>query len=485
MGDSAIWRCPKCGVGARVAQGDVTPICRHCLALLEEPLPAAAPAAPAPDARTAEECLRWLLNRVGSWTNATWQQHLRNEFGDEAANDVIRWLDARRLASPAVRECVAGADIRPGAAVQIAADGKAYPLASPAPRTEAPDARLSGRCVVCQDMALPCFSSHAGRMLAPAPRAEGTDGAVEPPPRGTEIKCLLCAKMRPWAIWQRGTALCHECHDQAARARDDDGLVRAALAAIDEARAALAQAQADLAKEQEAHCQTLQLLTTSGADLAAAEEAKAAAARMLVQADAERDAARRERDEAGKEMRRAAEALHTATGQSALSLGLARVATEKFEQAKAERDAARLALGAAEGRERGLRETLRMLFYTRSPLGDKIEEMLVEWGLDPEWRRVYEALNPYPAPVAAPPPSAGRAEAQAGEIARFAPFAKYPISPEANETGCDVNRCEAKATTIVAFVLRTVGWVARVNFCDTHAALQPLAPRPAGETEGT
>lgn len=35
--------------------------------------------------------LAWLLTRIGSWTNARADQHLRYEFGDERADAVIEW----------------------------------------------------------------------------------------------------------------------------------------------------------------------------------------------------------------------------------------------------------------------------------------------------------------------------------------------------------------------------------------------------------
>lgn len=39
--------------------------------------------------------LRFLLTRIGSWTNARWDQWLRDEFGDERANYMIAELDRR------------------------------------------------------------------------------------------------------------------------------------------------------------------------------------------------------------------------------------------------------------------------------------------------------------------------------------------------------------------------------------------------------
>lgn len=38
------------------------------------------------------EALAFLLTRIGSWTHARWDQHLRDEYGDEKAQPVIDWL---------------------------------------------------------------------------------------------------------------------------------------------------------------------------------------------------------------------------------------------------------------------------------------------------------------------------------------------------------------------------------------------------------
>lgn len=37
--------------------------------------------------------VQFLLTRIGSWTHARWDQHLRNEIGDAAANVAIRWIE--------------------------------------------------------------------------------------------------------------------------------------------------------------------------------------------------------------------------------------------------------------------------------------------------------------------------------------------------------------------------------------------------------
>jgi hypothetical protein len=45
--------------------------------------------APSPTVRLA---VAFLLTRIGSWTNARWDQHLRHEIGDAAADAAIRWI---------------------------------------------------------------------------------------------------------------------------------------------------------------------------------------------------------------------------------------------------------------------------------------------------------------------------------------------------------------------------------------------------------
>lgn len=46
------------------------------------------------DFNAAKPALQFLLTRIGSWTNARYDQHLRNEFGDENAERAIRWIEA-------------------------------------------------------------------------------------------------------------------------------------------------------------------------------------------------------------------------------------------------------------------------------------------------------------------------------------------------------------------------------------------------------
>jgi hypothetical protein len=42
--------------------------------------------------RSPERMLSWLLNRIGSQTDARFDQHLRHEFGDEATKELLAWL---------------------------------------------------------------------------------------------------------------------------------------------------------------------------------------------------------------------------------------------------------------------------------------------------------------------------------------------------------------------------------------------------------
>lgn len=42
---------------------------------------------------TARLSVAFLLTRIGSWTSARWDQHLRNEIGDAAADEAIRWIE--------------------------------------------------------------------------------------------------------------------------------------------------------------------------------------------------------------------------------------------------------------------------------------------------------------------------------------------------------------------------------------------------------
>ncbi len=44
--------------------------------------------------QAAKPALQFLLTRIGSWTDARWDQHLRHEFGDEKADKAIRWIEA-------------------------------------------------------------------------------------------------------------------------------------------------------------------------------------------------------------------------------------------------------------------------------------------------------------------------------------------------------------------------------------------------------
>lgn len=44
--------------------------------------------------REALPLLGFLLLRIGGWTQARWDQHLRYEFGDDVAGPVIVWLNS-------------------------------------------------------------------------------------------------------------------------------------------------------------------------------------------------------------------------------------------------------------------------------------------------------------------------------------------------------------------------------------------------------
>lgn len=43
--------------------------------------------------KASMEPLAFLLTRIGSWTPARWDQHLRHEFGDERAQVAIDYLE--------------------------------------------------------------------------------------------------------------------------------------------------------------------------------------------------------------------------------------------------------------------------------------------------------------------------------------------------------------------------------------------------------
>lgn len=47
--------------------------------------------------RKPDKALEFLLVRIGSWTNARWDQHIRHEMGDQAADDLIRYLDEQGI----------------------------------------------------------------------------------------------------------------------------------------------------------------------------------------------------------------------------------------------------------------------------------------------------------------------------------------------------------------------------------------------------
>jgi len=57
----------------------------------------------------------------------------------------------------------------------------------------------------------------------PDPRIDSRGGftpdaappGVEPPESGAVLKCLLCAREKPWGTWQAGVAVCVDCRDAA------------------------------------------------------------------------------------------------------------------------------------------------------------------------------------------------------------------------------------------------------------------------------
>lgn len=51
--------------------------------------------------------LNFLLTRIGSWTNARWDQHLRDRLGDDHTVTIIRWL-AERGIRPHIPEGTSG-----------------------------------------------------------------------------------------------------------------------------------------------------------------------------------------------------------------------------------------------------------------------------------------------------------------------------------------------------------------------------------------
>jgi len=56
---------------------------------MSEPDVTVTPKAP-PDVSKA---ILFLLIRIGGWTNARFDQHLRHEFGDTVADETMKWLE--------------------------------------------------------------------------------------------------------------------------------------------------------------------------------------------------------------------------------------------------------------------------------------------------------------------------------------------------------------------------------------------------------
>lgn len=52
----------------------------------------------------AQEALLWLLMRVGSWTNARWDAHIRHEFGDAIADEVMEAVSEITTCPPRRRD---------------------------------------------------------------------------------------------------------------------------------------------------------------------------------------------------------------------------------------------------------------------------------------------------------------------------------------------------------------------------------------------
>jgi hypothetical protein len=52
----------------------------------------------APEA--AKQGLVFLLTRIASWTNARWDQHLRERYGDKATDEIIEWLHKHEIYAP-------------------------------------------------------------------------------------------------------------------------------------------------------------------------------------------------------------------------------------------------------------------------------------------------------------------------------------------------------------------------------------------------
>lgn len=71
-------------------------VCRLCEAHARL-VPAPEPRSPALLSARQREGLATVLTRIGSWTNARWDQHLRFEVGDEDADAIVAWLAAREV----------------------------------------------------------------------------------------------------------------------------------------------------------------------------------------------------------------------------------------------------------------------------------------------------------------------------------------------------------------------------------------------------
>jgi hypothetical protein len=76
--------------------------------------------------------LQWLLDRIGSWTNARWDQHLRHEFGDEATDALIEYLGFVKTAhAPALAPTRSATCVGCAIETEIGTEGNPHPVPEP------------------------------------------------------------------------------------------------------------------------------------------------------------------------------------------------------------------------------------------------------------------------------------------------------------------------------------------------------------------
>ncbi len=80
--------------------------------------------------------LNFLLTRIGSWTHARWDQHLRERFGDEHTETVIRWL-AERGIRPYIPKGTGGRRLQEEPGVLLAFASNEPSIARPLPPSDA------------------------------------------------------------------------------------------------------------------------------------------------------------------------------------------------------------------------------------------------------------------------------------------------------------------------------------------------------------